>query len=80
VLAAPILPECFELIARRNPERVKGDRGIELIQLPARHDPNGAGTDAASAAGVNAIEDVLGARTPKGANHQRVEAKGTHGL
>lgn len=60
-MASPsISSQCFQSVARRNPQFVESNYGIELIKLTLSDAPNRLGAALLRVATVDPIEEILG--------------------
>jgi hypothetical protein len=63
ILAFPLAPKSFQLIAGRYSQLFQRTDGIELIELSPRHSPQTLGAGASSLRRVPAVEHVFGPGT-----------------
>jgi len=75
VLAIPITGQSLQTVAWWNPEIFETLSGVELVELASRHSPESLRATAASVFRVPAIEDVIGTRVFKRADHDDTIAR-----
>ena len=75
VLTAAVPGQALQSVAGRYAKITQNRGGIELVQLPLSHAPNGRRTDPSRTSSVTPIEDVFGAVIQERNNHNDMIAR-----